>query len=600
LSFDRQKDRALARAPGKPSLKSADPAIDLAHPFGEKPLRGFAWTVALPAFLLYVASAGLVVTVLVLMTADVNRLEDNRDVAAMHAALDSFLNDLSGQVSDEGTWNEAYLNVVINSDAAWMDGTWGATARLGQSYDTVLVTDSQGAIVFAENAAGPLTGNIEKIFPAAATMLHTLDQGILATGDATTVSRFAADSSGAAGLAAISIHQQTATDLPVSQQTRRILWIARHVTPALMQDISARYQTPMAALVATAEPGEQSLPLSDPDGTDIGTLAWTADHPTDAALTRALLLAAAGFIVLGFALIFGLRQMRRSILRRAAAAKQTFVAIEEQGLVPAASAATAATGPVSDEPDAPNALDGVSAGEFDIDYQPIFDLRAETLIGAEVLLRWTRRDKTLLLQETLTAAENIVLLERVGLLAIRRAADELAPLLGLQLTIAITPDQLLNSVFAEKVSATLRATNFPARRLHLCVDTGSLPPAETLRPAIASLRQTGVGIVFGGFALGPATTDYAQRGLADRIRLPQSLIAGIDADPARFALAEATLALAKTLGVDTTIPGVARKEDAAKFLRLGCREFQGPLFAPPMPIAALTQQILNSTARQAS
>jgi len=590
----------LARPPRKASRNGAAPAIDLAHPFGEKPLRGFAWTVALPAFLLYVASVGLVVTVLVLMTEDVDRLEDNRDVAAMHAALDSFLNDLSGQVSDEGTWNEAYLNVVINSDAAWMDGTWGATARLGDSYDTVLVTDSQGVIVFAENAAGPLTGNIAKIFPAAATMLHALDQGILSTGDATTVSRFAADASGAAGLAAISIHQQTATDLPVPQQTRRILWIARHVTPALLQDIAARYQTPMATLVGTADPRGQALPLSDSDGNAIGTLVWAADHPTDAALTRALLLAAGGFIVLGFALIFGLGRMRRSILRRAAAARETFVAIEEQGLIPAASADPIVADAASDEADAPGVLDGVSAGEFDIDYQPVFDLRAETLVGAEVLLRWQRRDKTLLLQETLAPAENIVLLERVGLLAIRRAADELAPLLGLQLTIAITPAQLLNSVFAEKVAATLSATNFPARRLRLCVDTGSLPPAETLRPAIANLRQSGVGIVFGSFVLGPSTTGYAQRGLADRIRLPPSLVAGIDADPARFALAEATLNVAKTLGIDATIPGVARKEDAAKFLRLGCREFQGDLFAPPMPIAALTQLILNSTARQAS
>ncbi|HEY4199511.1 MAG TPA: hypothetical protein VGM83_03035, partial [Devosiaceae bacterium] len=85
----------MARASGKLSRKGAAPAIDLAHPFGEKPLRGFALSVALPAFLLYAASAGLVVTVLVLMTADVDRLDDTRDVAAMHAALDSFLNDLS-------------------------------------------------------------------------------------------------------------------------------------------------------------------------------------------------------------------------------------------------------------------------------------------------------------------------------------------------------------------------------------------------------------------------------------------------------------------------------------------------------------------------
>ena len=152
----------MAKAPEtSPSAELAVPipAIEIA-PFGKRPLRTFALFIGLPAFLLYVVSAGLVIMALAGMASEMDRTADQRGITSMHAALDSFLNDLAGTVSDNGTWDEAYLNVVVTPDPAWMDATWGATARLGQTYDNVFVTDQSGAIVFGENGAGPLKGNI--------------------------------------------------------------------------------------------------------------------------------------------------------------------------------------------------------------------------------------------------------------------------------------------------------------------------------------------------------------------------------------------------------------------------------------------------------
>ena len=148
----------LAKGPRKHAAEPTVPAARVAAPvlpFGKKPLRTFALFIGLPAFLLYVLSAGCWCSSRWrLMAAEINRLEDARGVTSMHAALDNFLNDLSSAVADEGTWDEAYLNVVVKPDPAWMDNTWGTTARLGQSYDTVLVTDQSGTIVFGENAVG--------------------------------------------------------------------------------------------------------------------------------------------------------------------------------------------------------------------------------------------------------------------------------------------------------------------------------------------------------------------------------------------------------------------------------------------------------------
>ena len=60
----------------------------------------------------------------------------------------------------------------------------------------------------------------------------------------------------------------------------------------------------------------------------------------------------------------------------------------------------------------------------------------------------------------------------------------------------------------------------------------------------------------------------------------------------RLKLVEATIEAARDAGIAVTVPFTARKEEAARLLRLGCREFRGPLLANPMPLAALTALIL--------
>jgi EAL domain-containing protein (putative c-di-GMP-specific phosphodiesterase class I) len=168
------------------------------------------------------------------------------------------------------------------------------------------------------------------------------------------------------------------------------------------------------------------------------------------------------------------------------------------------------------------------------------------------------------------------------------------------LTVTVTPAQLMLGVFAEKLAATLSATNFPGRRLQLCVDTDRLPPVDDLATAVARIKRSGVAVALRDFTLTLATASYVRPGIADNIHLSRGLVAGVDTDTARSALLETTVAVARAAGWSVTVPFVARKEEATKLLRLGCRQFQGPLFAPPMPIAALTALILNPAAKQAS
>jgi EAL domain-containing protein (putative c-di-GMP-specific phosphodiesterase class I) len=576
-------------ASGDPNA-SAPPA-ERYQPFGRKPLLTFSLAIGLPAFVLYVSGAVVVLLALITMAGEIDRLEEERGVTAVAAALESFLNGLSDAVAEEGTWNEAYLNVVVQPDPAWMDLTWGAAARLGTTYDDVMVTDQDGAIEFGENNLGPIRGDIAARYPVAAGMLKELDQAITQTGDAAVVVHFASDGKTTAALAAISIHKSNAGEMAVPRQQRRILWIAKHLTPGTLQELAVRFQLPVAEMVTEVANDQSSINIVDAAGATVGTIAWTPDRPGDAAFRRAGLVAFVIYFGLGILLVFGLGMLRRAMVRRATKIEIAFAERAQVADVAVATAAEAALRPVEEET-VPTAIDGVTASLFTVDYQPILDLRSEAMVGVETLLRWTKPDKTPLLQEDLNPRECATMMDRAGVIALRHAADELVPLLGVTLSIAATPEQIMNTVFAEKVAGTMGATNFQMRRLQLSVDATLLPDADLLVPHMAELRGMGITIALSNFTLGERTFAYVRQGFADRICLAGHMISGIDGDPVRLKLIEATIGAARSAGMAVTVTNVQRKEEAAKLLRLGCREFRGPLLARPMPIAALTALIL--------
>src|SRR5690606_7890578 len=102
---------------------------------------------------------------------------------AMSAAIQSIVRQVGETTIDEATWIEAYLNTYVAYNPAWLDGSWGTTARQGQSYDTAIVTDAEGQILFGESSGGPLTGNISDHFVAARSIYDSLRKQVEQSGD---------------------------------------------------------------------------------------------------------------------------------------------------------------------------------------------------------------------------------------------------------------------------------------------------------------------------------------------------------------------------------------------------------------------------------
>jgi diguanylate cyclase (GGDEF)-like protein len=302
------------KAPGKSAAgrKSAASAAP------RNPLRNFTLWVALPTAAVYVVGCVLVLWTLQLMTGEINRVDGDRARKAMAAALGSIAQQLGEHVGGQANWTEAYLNSYVNLNPAWLDSTWGDTARDDGYYDTAVVTDSGGAILFGESSAGPLSGTLDAHYSATAASIAALDSAIAAEGDDAVVWGLARRGDGIAAVAAAVIHG-AGGQISVPAADRRILWLSRTIDPGMLKDLAHRFQIPVPRLGPdeSAGPGEDTLALVDASGAPIGHLVWRPLRPGDAAFLHATGVASVVLLIIGGLLFVVLHAFRRNVERRA-------------------------------------------------------------------------------------------------------------------------------------------------------------------------------------------------------------------------------------------------------------------------------------------
>ncbi len=282
------------------------------------PMRSFAFWVAIPTAAVYAGVCGLVFLVMHMMSEEMNTIDADRGQKAIAAAIESVVLGLGESAADEATWTEAYINTYISPNPAWFDATWGATARISDTYDSSIITDKDGQIVFGESSKGALVGTLPDIYSGGASILAELDGAVSRLGDDATVAHLVGTSEGIAALAGTVIHGNTG-QASVPREQRRILWLSKRVDDLLLQEVALRFQLPIPRLVGHVEDGHDSMALTDADGGEIARIAWQPRRPGDPAFAHSAGIAAVVMLIIGALIAAVLTAFWSSIKSRAQA-----------------------------------------------------------------------------------------------------------------------------------------------------------------------------------------------------------------------------------------------------------------------------------------
>jgi diguanylate cyclase (GGDEF)-like protein len=222
----------------------------------------------------------------------------------------------------------------------------------------------------------------------------------------------------------------------------------------------------------------------------------------------------------------------------------------------------------------------IRAGEFDLVYQPVVDLRYRQPVAVEALLRWRIAEIGAVPPlEVVAAAEELGCVDELDTRVLRRACRQLARWRrdGHDLTVAVnvSPRHLAGDLLPLVVGDALARNELPAS--HLTVEIAARDvPESAAATALAALRDLGVRVALDHFGTGSLGLAQLPHLPVELVKVDRSLFADSEA-----ALVDLVVTLGGRLGFDVAAVGVETDAELATLRGAGCLTGQGNLLGTP-------------------
>ena len=237
---------------------------------------------------------------------------------------------------------------------------------------------------------------------------------------------------------------------------------------------------------------------------------------------------------------------------------------------------------------------GLSQGEFMPFYEQQVDLDSGALVGFEMLARWRSPQFGLISPDIFVpVAEEIGLISELSERLMERAfCDAREWDDSLTLSINISPVQLRDPWFAQRMLKMLVAANFPPQRLEIEITESSLhEDIGLVRSMITSLRNQGVQIALDDFGTGYSSLEQLHNLPFDRIKIDRSFVAELRDPGNQSRIVEAIVALARGLDLPLTAEGVEDEDILNALKRMGKLKAQGYFYGLPEDAEAVRARL---------
>ena len=236
--------------------------------------------------------------------------------------------------------------------------------------------------------------------------------------------------------------------------------------------------------------------------------------------------------------------------------------------------------------------------EFVLYFQPVVDMRAGAVLGAEALIRWQHPERGLLPPaEFLPSIENNDLIVAIGDWVIASALAQLQEWwrqgLHLRVSVNIAARHLLREDFVPRLQAHLAACpEVPPAALTLeILETAALEDVGHVSALINACRALGVEFALDDFGTGYSSLSYLKQLPAGTLKIDRGFVCDMLVDAEDRAIVEGIVGLAGVFRRKVIAEGVETAAHGALLVGLGCDVAQGYGIARPMPAAAVAQWI---------
>lgn len=237
---------------------------------------------------------------------------------------------------------------------------------------------------------------------------------------------------------------------------------------------------------------------------------------------------------------------------------------------------------------------GLQNAEFEPYYEQQIDLETGELAGFEMLARWRSAHLGVVSPEIfIPVAEEIGLIHELSEQLMQRAFidarewDE-----RLTLSINISPVQLRDPWFSQKLLKMLVAAKFPPHRLEIEITESCLHEnVGMVRSMITSLRNQGVKVSLDDFGTGYSSFEQLRTLPFDRLKIDRSFIAELRDNEGHSRIVDAIISLGRGLNLPMTAEGVEDEKILAALQQMGGLKAQGYVYGKPETAEQVRQRL---------
>ncbi|WP_144391825.1 EAL domain-containing protein [Pleionea sediminis] len=236
----------------------------------------------------------------------------------------------------------------------------------------------------------------------------------------------------------------------------------------------------------------------------------------------------------------------------------------------------------------------IKKDEFEVFYQPIIELPANTVTKAEALIRWRSPKRGLVPPDKfIPTLEESRLINQVGDWVFETASSYLEENSNnsFRISINVSPVQLKTQTlkhWRERIKASPKLEG----KLVLEITESLLLEAETAKD-LKKMRDAGFKIAVDDFGVGYSSLSYLRNFPIDYLKIDRSFINDLTPNSNEYYLCQAIVAMAHQLNIEVIAEGVETLEQQNLLKSLNCNFIQGYLHAKPMPVDEFNAFIKN-------
>ncbi len=232
----------------------------------------------------------------------------------------------------------------------------------------------------------------------------------------------------------------------------------------------------------------------------------------------------------------------------------------------------------------------IEAGELELFYQPIVDVKTHRLASVEALIRWNHpKLGKIYPNEFIPLAEEIGVIFPIGEWVLRTSCNQLRTWqeqgIGVRsVSINLSARQFSEPKLIDSVKAIVQESGVAMNALEFEITEGiAMENLDRTVNILRYLKQMGINIAIDDFGMGYSSLNYLKRFPLHSLKIDKSFVRHAITNSQDATIIRTIIAMAHSLGLKVVAEGVETEQQLSFLKQLDCDRVQGYYLGMPMP-----------------